>query len=113
MNEEHYILKDVKLSQVVSELDKSWSDLENPTSAISQKAKALNIDTEPLRGLKREEVIDVQRRESGLDTDAIVMAFVAHGIVEVTKAVWIHLILPKIKSDHGDDSIKPDDSGTE
>ena len=111
MNEERYILKKVSRDQVTSELDRLWPELSDPDSAISQKAKELQINIEPLRGLRREEVIDIQRRESGLDTDAIVMAFVAHGIVEVAKAAWIHLILPRIKTDLGDDSIKPDEPG--
>jgi hypothetical protein len=111
MNEERYILKRINLGQLRSELDTLWPELSDPDSAISQKAKDLEIDIEPLRGLRREQVIDIQRRESGLDTDAIVMAFVAHGIVEVAKAAWIHLILPRIKTDLGDDSIKADEPG--
>jgi len=106
MNEEHYRLTKLSFQEFITELDAIWAELQNPASNISKKAREEGIDLSPLRGLKREAAIQVESRESGFDVTAIVMAFVAHGVVEAVKAAWTHLIAPRIKEDLGEDSIK-------
>lgn len=110
MNEERYHLTKLKVDEFTRELDACWFDLQDPGSNISQEARKEGIDVSSLRGLKREDAIRVERRESGFDVTAIVMAFVAHGVVEVAKAAWVRLILPRIKGNLGDDAIQHSES---
>jgi hypothetical protein len=106
VNEQPYTLTKLSLSEFTSELDTIWSELQDPKSYLSQKAATKGIDLTALRGLKRDEAIRIERQAGGLDVTAIVMAFVAHGVVEAVKAAWIHVILPRIKEDLGEDAIK-------
>jgi len=106
MNEERYNLTRLSLGEFTNELDLIWAELKDPESRLTAEAKRIGMDLSPLRGLKREDAILIERRESGLDVTAIVMAFVAHGVVEAAKAAWIHLILPRIQADLGEDAIK-------
>ncbi|MGB9181583.1 MAG: hypothetical protein WCB68_20305 [Pyrinomonadaceae bacterium] len=108
MEEQRYTLTKLSLKEFSNELDELWSQFQNQNSELSQEAQKEGIDLGPLRNLKRDEAIAIERTESGLDVTAIVMAFVAHGIVEVVKAAWLHLLLPKIKQNLGEDSIKPE-----
>ena len=108
MHEEHYQLTRLKVADFEKELDAAWSELQNPTSKLSEEARAQGIDISGLRKLKREDAIRVETRESGFDITAIAMAFVAHGIVEVTKVAWVRLIWPRVKHNLGDDAIKPE-----
>jgi hypothetical protein len=108
MDEQRYMLKKVEMRDFLSDLDQLWSQLDNPDSSISQDAKKYGIDIQRLNGLRREDAIKITRDESGLDMNAFVMAFVAHGVIEITKAAWLRLILPRIRANRGDDSIKPE-----
>jgi hypothetical protein len=72
-------------------------------------ARAEGIDLSGLRELKREEAIQIETRESGFDITAIVMAFVAHGVVEATRVAWVRLIWPRLKGNLGEDAIKPNE----
>lgn len=108
MEKQRYTLTKLSLKELSKELDELWSDLQNPNSELSQQAKSQGIELEPLRALKRDEAIVVERSESGLDVTDVVLAFVAHGVVEVVKVAWTHLLLPRIKQNLGEDAIKPD-----
>lgn len=106
LNEEHYHLTKLSFSEFTNELDLIWAELQDPESNLSKKARKEGIDLSSLRGLQLEQAIRVERRESGFDVTAVVMAFVAHGVVEAVKAAWTHLIVPRIRRDLGDDAIK-------
>lgn len=107
VNEEHYQLTRLKFADFARELDAAWSELQDPQSKLCQDARTKGVDVSQLRGLKREEAIRVEATESGFDITAVVMAFVAHGVVEATRAAWLHLIWPRIKGNLGEDSVKP------
>ncbi len=106
MKEEQYYLTGLSFREFTNELDLIWSELQDPESDLGKNARNEGIDLSSLRGLQLEQAIRVERRESGFDMTAVVMAFVAHGVVEVVKAAWTHLIVPRIKRDLGDDAIK-------
>jgi hypothetical protein len=108
MQAQRYTLTKISLKEFSNELDELWSELQNPNSELSQEAERKGVDLEPLRKLRRDEAIVIETKESGLDVTAIVMAFVAHGVVEAVKAAWVYMLLPRIKQNLGEDTIKPE-----
>ena len=108
MQEERYILTKLPEEELTRELDQLWAEMQNPDSELSKKAAIQGIDLEPIRQLNRDQAIKIYREEAGFDVTHIVMAFVAHGVVEVVKATWLHLLYPRIKNSLGEDAIKPE-----
>lgn len=109
MQEEHYTLSKLSAGDLSQELDRLWADLQEPNSELSRQAAQEGIDLNSIRSLKRDEAIKIKRDEAGFgfDVDHIILAFVAHGVVEVVRATWMHVLYPVLKNRFGEDAIEP------
>src|ERR1043166_5610135 len=99
--------------ELSKELDRLWSQLQDPNSSLSEKALGAGIEAaevEALRGKQRSEVITVDRDQAKFDplTAAILIKIVipVGGAVAVT--LWNKVIVPRIWQEKGGDALKPE-----
>jgi hypothetical protein len=108
-DQQRYSLNGLSADDLENELDRLWAELQDPESELSKEAERRGINVAELRPLKRDEAIKVKRGEvSGfaLGMEDIILAFAAHGVMEVVKASWTHLLYPIIKRQFGHDALE-------
>jgi hypothetical protein len=94
------------------ELDRLWSQLQDPDSSLSEEAHAAGIsesDLEALRGMQRSEVIVVDRDQSGFDpiAAAIIIKIIIPVVGAMAVTVWNKVLVPRIWNEKGD-VLKPE-----
>lgn len=112
MNESlHYKAKQLSVEELDALLDDFWAQMQNPDSAVSQKAKEEGLDIEQLRQMKREEVLQVKKTGDTLDplVTPIVIAFLPV-VAKIAKDLWTYVLLPRIKAEKGGGHLVEDDS---
>ena len=103
-------ISDQELNQ---ELDRIWSQLQDPNSSLSKQALEAGIkptELETLRAKTRSEIITVDRDQAPLGpiAAAIIIKIVIPVAGAVATTLWNKVIVPRIWQEKGGDVLKPE-----
>jgi hypothetical protein len=108
MKEQVLNLRSVTLADLEQDLDRLWPLLREDPLLLRQLSE-LDVDPNQLP-LSWRDAIAVEPRGMGIDpiTTAVIVKFVVPVATVVVIDVWRHIILPRIRKDHGSDQVKPE-----
>jgi hypothetical protein len=114
---EYQVHQRLNLEKVDQEINQAWSSaLQDPKFLDQLKKQGIDAAILPQTGT---EVIKVEKQGEGITPDEIrllvsIGTSLAPVVAKIIKDLWVHVILPRIRVDQGEDSIgkekKKDDS---
>lgn len=112
---EYEVHRNLKLEKVNDEINRSWSNaLQDPQFLEQLKKQGVDPTSLPHKGT---EVIEVEKHGEGVTHEEIQLLVtfgtsLAPVVAKIIKDFWVHVILPRIRADQGEDSIGKEKKGS-
>ncbi len=104
-------LRNLNVKDLRSEIQRTLDELKSDP-ALRAMATQANLDLDEidrvLATTGKDKLIEVESRGAGLDpaTTAVIVAF-APVAAKIVRDIWDHVILPRIRKDHGSNTLSP------
>lgn len=105
MGDIEYQLSGPSLKEVEQTVDKLWEGLTTDPQSL-RRAKEAKINLNRLPPGRRNRFIKLRRKGSGIDPLSTVIGVSITLGAKVVKDVWNHVLLPRLRKQYGDRSLK-------